>query len=146
MIGYTVLRKVGDEMNLAELIDKLLFFVVLSAVVTMSSQVLKNLAREYSGKESGIFISVALGIIVAFSSQLGLICTVYWCEAAKVEIVPKVIPPLFKNADLLMTGLLYSLSSEKIISLHKEIQDAKTKMHSKNSQVKKTKRLVKVTK
>lgn len=118
-------------MNLTEFIDKLLFFIVLSAIVTMSSQVLKNLAKEFSGEDSGIFISVILGIAVAFTSQVGIICTVYWCEAAKAEFVSSAIPPLFRNADLLMTGLLYSLSSEKIISLHKEVQGAKTQMQVK---------------
>lgn len=116
------MEKEGELMDATEIMNNLIFFVILSAVVTMSGQVLNNIVKDLNLKEkkfNRLILSI-LGITVAFASQVGLLCAIFWCDGKKLNFLPDEATAFFKNVDLFMTGLLYSLSSDKIISIYKQ--------------------------
>ena len=107
-------------MDATQIMNSLMFFVILSAVVTMSGQVLNNIIKDLKEKKFNRLILSILGVTVAFASQVGLICAIFWCGEVRSEILPQEATAFFKNVDFFMTGLLYSLSSDKIISIYKQ--------------------------
>ena len=91
----------------------LLMYLAFSSTVTMSSTVLKELIKIYFPKvKIGLILAVVFGISVSYTYGTGLLGGMFGIDygTAWYELG-------FKICDLVMSGLIYSLSSSAIVTL-----------------------------
>jgi len=91
----------------------ILMFLAFSATVTMSSEVLKNLIKIYfPNVKVGLILAVGFGLATSLTYGTGLLGGMFGIEytTAWYEFG-------FRLVDLIMSGLIYSLSSKAIVTL-----------------------------
>lgn len=94
-------------------------FVAFSAIVTSSSEVLKKLVHTYDEDIScGLVFAIILGLITSISYGTGLLGGLF-----EIEYSTSLYPQAFRAIDLVMSGLIYALSSSAIVDLYQRVHE-----------------------